>query len=227
MHEFKRKKMKTLLKKYYHKLLSNIKEILALREWKKRGYLKTEILALREWKKRGYLEYAPQFVKEKVFIKYGIPNVQWVETGTYLGVTSDFLAKNFSNVYSIEPEKGLYENAVKKFFGRNINFFNDVSETVLPKLLPTLNGDCNFWLDGHYSAGITFKGNKDCPVEDELNAIQDNLGNFKKLTILIDDVRCFLQIDPQYSNYPSINFLVDWARKNDFKWRIEQDIFIM
>ena len=170
---------------------------------------------------------APQFVKEKVFIKYGIPNVQWVETGTYLGVTSDFLAKNFSNVYSIEPEKGLYENAVKKFFGRNINFFNDVSETVLPKLLPTLNGDCNFWLDGHYSAGITFKGNKDCPVEDELNAIQDNLGNFKKLTILIDDVRCFLQIDPQYSNYPSINFLVDWARKNDFKWRIEQDIFIM
>ena len=54
MREFKRKKMKTLLKKYYHKLLSNIKAILALREWKKRG--KTEILALREWKKRGYLE---------------------------------------------------------------------------------------------------------------------------------------------------------------------------
>ena len=186
-----------------------------------------ELLQIQQWRARGYLENAPQLVKQNLFVKYGVPQAQWVETGTYLGETTDFLSKNYSFVYSIEPGKELYKNAMKKFLNQNVELFNGVSEDVMPSLLPRLRGDINFWLDGHYSAGVTFKGNKDCPVEEELIAIKNNLLNFTKVSILIDDVRCFLPTNTTYSDYPSIDFLVDWARVNNFNWRVEQDVFIM
>ena len=56
-----------------------------------------EYKPLREWKKRGYLENAPQFIKQEIFLKYGIPNAQWVETGAYMGTTTAFLANHFSD----------------------------------------------------------------------------------------------------------------------------------
>ena len=74
---------------------------------------------------------------------------------------------------------------------------------------------------------MTFKGDKDCPVEDELSAIEANFDNFEKISILIDDVRCCLPSEFEYSDYPSIDYLVDWARKMNMIWRIEHDIFIM
>lgn len=183
--------------------------------------------ALRMWKKRGCLENAPQFIKENIFLKYGIKRAKWIETGTYLGTTTSFLEKNFGEVFSIEPSVELYNRALSIFKNRRIKLFNDFSEAVFPVLLPQLSGDINFWLDGHYSAGITAKGKKECPVEDELSAIENNLSRFENITILIDDVRCFLNFDLTYSDYPTLDYLVDWARKNRFNWCIEQDIFIM
>ena len=180
-----------------------------------------------EWKKRDYLENSPQLVKEKVLLKYGIKDAGWVETGTYTGTTTKYLSELFPHVYTIEPEPKLYASACKRFEGKNVTLFNNVSEEVFPSLLPTLTGNMNFWLDGHYSAGITFKGAKDCPVEDELNAIEKNFDNFSRLSILIDDVRCFLPTNSEYSDYPSIDYLVDWARRMNLRWRIEHDIFIM
>jgi len=186
------------------------------------------ILAMRSWKRGGYLDNAPQGIKESVFHKYGITNAAWVETGTYLGTTTKFLCRNFPHVYTIEPGLDLYQTACARFSGMNVTLFNGVSENILPELLPTLSGNINFWLDGHYSAGVTFKGEKDCPVEDELSAIEKSLSNFDKLTILIDDVRCFLPSNSAYSaDYPSIDYLIDWARKLNMRWRIEHDIFIM
>ena len=181
---------------------------------------------LSEWRKRGYSENSPQFIKQKIFLKHGIPNAQWIETGTYMGTTTEFLAGHFPLIHSIEPGEDLFNNAVNRFEGKkNINLYNDVSENVLPKLLPELSGEINFWLDGHYSEGVTFQGEKDFPVEDELAAIKSNLPNFTKVVILIDDVRCFLSAS-QY-DYPSLDDLVDWAREQKFSWRIEHDIFIM
>ena len=180
-----------------------------------------------DWKKRGFLENSPQLVKENVFLKYGIKNAAWIETGTYLGTTTKYLSNLFPHVYSIEPEPMLYASACKRFEGKNVTLFNEVSENVFPSLLPKLTGNINFWLDGHYSAGITFKGVKDCPVKDELSAIENNFSNFDKLSILIDDVRCFLPSNVDYSDYPSIDYLVDWARRMNLCWRIEHDIFII
>ena len=179
------------------------------------------------WSKTNFLENAPQQIKELVFEKYGVVNAPWIETGTFLGKTTNFLRERYPHVHSIEPEIKLYNRALKRFHGKNVTLYNDVSENILPKLLKNLFGDVNFWLDGHYSEGITFKGKKDCPVEDELNIIEANLNNFNKITILIDDVRCFLPANSQYPDYPSIDYLVDWTRRLDMYWRIEHDIFII
>jgi hypothetical protein len=171
-----------------------------------------------------YRENPPQFVKEKIFEKYALANSDWVETGAYKGKTTHFLSKRFPHVYSIEPDLELYKAAYNRFKGKNVTLFNDVSENVLPELLHKLKGNLNFWLDGHYSEGITFRGKKDCPIIDELNAIEINFDNFKKLSIFIDDVRLFLS---STYDYPSIDYLVDYTRRLHMKWRIVNDIFIM
>lgn len=173
------------------------------------------------------MENPPQFVKELVLQKYGIANAPWVETGTFEGKTTSFLRKKYPHVYTIEPQIKLYNAAFKRFSGKNVTLYNDVSENIFPKLLKDFSGNINFWLDGHYSGDSTFKGKKNCPVEDELIAIEVNLINFNKITILIDDVRCFLSKETEYSDYPSIDFLVDWARRFNMSWRIEHDIFII
>jgi hypothetical protein len=109
---------------------------------------------------------------------------------------------------------------------KKIKLYNGFSENIFPRLLPNLNGDCNFFLDGHYSGGDTVKGEKECPIIEELTSIKNNLLNFNNVTILIDDVRCFL---PKYrsKDYPDINYLVNWSVSNNFEWRIEHDIFVM
>ncbi|NBW49214.1 MAG: hypothetical protein EBR49_03830 [Betaproteobacteria bacterium] len=144
-----------------------------------------------------------------------------------MGETTALLAQHSRQVYSIEPEPKLYARASALFADKkHVEIINGLSETVFPELLPKLNGDVNFWLDGHYSAGITFKGPVDTPIVAELNTIADNLHRFGKVSVLVDDVRCFDPTLPEYSTYPSVDYLVDWARAHQLNWRIEQDIFI-
>lgn len=192
-----------------------------------RRKLQTEAKAVRKWAERSYSEQSPQFIKEALFLKYGIKNAVWVETGTYRGTTTKFLAEHFPAVHSLEPEPELYEQAVEKFTGQNVNLYKGTSEEIMPDLLPKLQGNVNFWLDGHYSAGITYRGHQDCPVEDELEAISGNLSNFGKVLVMIDDVRCFLPENEELYGYPSIHRLIDWAQEHKFFWRIEHDIIII
>lgn len=187
----------------------------------------SSLKALLDWRKRGWSDHAPQFVKQAVLSKYAITGATWVETGTFMGATTRFLAAMSPKVHTVEPAPKLFKRAKRKFRGTHVNVINGVSEDVFPTLLPTLSGDVCFWLDGHYSAGKTFKGDTDCPVEDELKAIETSLGNFNKTSILIDDVRCFLSTAADFDDYPSIDYLVDWARAHGFRWRVEQDIFII
>jgi hypothetical protein len=57
--------------------------------------------------------------------------------------------------------------------------------TVLQKLRePTL-----FWLDGHWSGGITAKGEKETPIVAECEAVLSH--PVRGHVILIDDARCF------------------------------------
>ena len=192
-----------------------------LRERKGR---KSEELA---WVARSYESPSPPWVKRSVLLRVGTKGATWVETGTFMGDTAALLASESKAVYTIEPERSLFEQAVKRFRSDSrVHVIQGLSESVFPTLLPKLSGKVNFWLDGHYSGGITHKGPTDCPVRDELENIENNLSHFESVTVLIDDIRCFDPTIPQYADYPDLDYLVDWARKNNLRWHIEHDIFV-
>jgi len=120
-----------------------------------------------------------------------------------------------------------YNFSKKRFRNSNVELFNDTSENLFPDLLKKISGDVNFWLDGHYSGGQTFGKKNSCPVPIELKLIEDNMENFAKVSIFIDDMRCFRFNHGEYADYPPTEELVNWALKNCFRWHIENDIFVM
>src|SRR6266436_9740936 len=108
-----------------------------------------------------------------------------------MGDTTGVLSKVAKMVYSIEPEPALFSKAEQRFSNTsNVKIIKGLSEEVFPKLLPTISGNVCFWLDGHYSAGITFKGPQHTPIVDELAAIGDNIKQMSKIVVMVDDVRC-------------------------------------
>ena len=108
----------------------------------------------------------------------------------------------------------------------NVQIHFGLSENVLQELLQNLTGDVNFWLDGHYSGGITHKGPIETPILHELETIEQHRGRLSPLTVMIDDIRCFHPNIREYSSYPDLDLIVEWARRNSFNWHIEQDIFV-
>ncbi len=180
-----------------------------------------------KWNERRFSSPSPLFIKQSCLIRNGIPNAIWVETGTYLGQTTEILAENSQKVYSIEPEPKLFANAKKYFSGFiNVEILHGLSEQILPALLKKNKGDINFYLDGHFSSGITFKGPKETPIIEELKIIAMNIKNYKKICIIIDDIRCFNPVNSKYRAYPSVEKIIKWAKENNFYWHIEQDLFV-
>jgi hypothetical protein len=182
----------------------------------------------RLWAQRGYAPPSPSFVKHQVILRNGIPDAIWVETGTYKGETAAILSDSAKKVYTIEPAQHLFAAAKELFSSTpNVEVIHGLSEEVFPQLIPKLTGEINFWLDGHFSTGVTYQGPKDTPIEDELACIEKNIGNFSRVVILIDDIRYFINPSSHdFTGYPKIDLLVDWAKRNNLEWHIEHDIFI-
>ena len=144
----------------------------------------------------------PHRYKSKIIsdyaIKYKIKTL--IETGTYLGQTIDDLEPGFDSIYSIELDKKLYLNAKKMFLtNKKINILQGDSSKLLPNIISKIKKPSLFWLDAHYSKGITARGKKETPILDELNSISKS--KIKNHVILIDDARKF----NGSNGYPSIN----------------------
>jgi hypothetical protein len=165
--------------------------------------------------------------KESVIARHGLPAATWIETGTYKGDTTEFLARSALWVFSIEPGPKLFADAVVRFKGyKNVQILNGLSEEVLPALLPKVSGEVCFWLDGHYTDELTHMGPQDTPIADELAAIAEHVRRWTKTVVLIDDVHLFTGQKHIYGPYPPISEIMDWAKRHTLRYTIESDIFI-
>ena len=99
-----------------------------------------------------------------------------IESGPLGGETIINLQPYFKSLYTIELSEHYfnYFNQVKieNEYTNVINYFGDTAQ-VLPEILKNLTSENKviFWLDGHYSGGITARGESDCPIFKELEAI--------------------------------------------------------
>jgi len=179
-----------------------------------------------KWWLRGFGPPSPQFIKLRVLSRNCVPGAAWIETGTYLGETTKFLSKNSKMVFSIEPAAILYKFAAKRLSGlNNVQIVFGTSEEVFETTITKLEGEANFWLDGHASGDVTFSNQEVTPIAHELKILANHLSRFEDCVIFVDDVRGFSD-KLGISKYPSKEFLVEWANTNNCSWSIEHDIFI-
>ncbi len=190
-----------------------------LRNWLSVRRQKRELI---EWERHGRSFPIPHIVKQHTVRsfaeRFGLKVL--IETGTYHGDMVEAMKGHFSQIYSIELSKELYEKANKRFAGeKKIKLIHGDSGIELGKLIGRLDQPALFWLDGHYSAGETAKGDKDTPIYEELTHIFNTPHGGH--VIIIDDARYFGK-DPAY---PSIEALSNFIRtkRPDASIEIEDD----
>ena len=185
-----------------------------------------EELLINDWINNGRQLPPPHIVKfQTIKEKQKINNARiLIETGTYKGAMIISCKKLFKKLYSIELDKTLFESANQFFKSYNhIKIINGDSGEKIQSLLTEINEPCVFWLDGHYSGGITAKGDIETPIVAELEAILTH--NIKNHVILINDARLF----NGENDYPTINALTLYVKNKDKSKTIsvENDIIII
>src|SRR5262249_43165449 len=121
-------------------------------------------------------------------------------------------------IISFELDQNLAAQAQERFANdSHIQIVQGDSGKLLGEYLATIDEPCLFWLDGHYSGGITAKGTLETPIKNELTAILSHPydGNL----ILIDDARCFTG----ENDYPTLDKLKGFI-KPSHKFSVEHDV---
>jgi len=114
----------------------------------------------------------------------------------------DAMKSDFDRVYSIELSEKLHARACERFDGDpRVELIRGDSGSVMKSVMRKLNAPALFWLDGHWSAGVTARGERDTPVREELDAILSTAKS--PHVILIDDARCF----GHDAGYPTVDEL--------------------
>jgi hypothetical protein len=145
-----------------------------------------------KWEQAGRPLPPPHTVKQEAIQYYQKKSGYkiLVETGTYKGDMIFAQRRFFSKIYSIELSTLLFQRAKKRFRNlSSVTLLQGNSGDVIAGILKELKEPAIFWLDGHYSGGITASSDKHSPVNEELNSLIDN--NALQHIILIDDARAF------------------------------------
>jgi|688.fasta_scaffold35787_5 hypothetical protein len=133
----------------------------------------------------------------------------FVETGTYRGDTIAFLANEVAHIHTIELDHALNHAAKQRFAGyQHIHCWQGCSGTLLGKLIEECHGPILFWLDGHYSGGVTARGDEVSPILKEIAQLAQSQ-DAQQHVILIDDVRLFDGLD-----YPSLGETLDFIKQH-------------
>jgi hypothetical protein len=172
--------------------------------WKRSLRFLIERKAVIVWHVLGQHGVPPPRIKQRIVANCARENgiKVLVETGTYLGEMIKANLKNFSSIHSVELGDLLFGAARSKFAKySHVSLYHGDSAEVMPFILRPLSQPALFWLDAHYSGGITAKGKIDTPILEELRVILSH--NIKGHVILIDDARCF----DGKNGYPSLEEL--------------------
>ena len=181
-----------------------------------------------QWSLRSWSVPAAPPAKRAVLKRYNRPDAKWIETGTYRGDMTAFLASISGSVTSLEPDDALYERARARFaHSPRVKLVHGTSEAKFESIVAETAGQTCFWLDGHYSGPGTHLAQKATPIFHELQVIAKHLPALLAVTVCVDDFREFPSahdISPR-SDYPTREFLVRWAEENCLAWTVEHDIF--
>jgi hypothetical protein len=174
--------------------------------------------AWRAWRASGSPLPPPPEVKQRTIREYArrFALTDLVETGTYAGRTVEACSGMFRRITSIELDPALFAAARARFARhRHIRILQGDSAEVLPRVLAEIAAPTLFWLDGHYSGGITARATLETPIRAELDSILSHAVDGH--VVLIDDARCF----DGRNDYPTIDELADVVRRADPAYRFE------
>jgi hypothetical protein len=145
------------------------------------------------------------------------------ETGTYIGNTVFGVKDAFEKVYSVELSKELAKLARERFANEpKVKIINSDSSNAIKSFLKDLTEPAVFWLDAHYSTGITAMGKKQTPIREELEAILKH--SIKGHHILIDDVKDF----NGQNDYPTATEIIEMVKEigyGRYQVQIEGEVF--
>jgi len=191
-----------------------------LEDWRKAALYRRHII------KHGFLMPLPPFIKRSIILRYALDHhcKTLVETGTQYGDTPYLFRNRFETIYTIELSPTLAAMARRRFRRfPHIKVVEGDSGQKLAELLPMLQSKTLFWLDGHYSAGLTARGATDCPIYGELKSIAQLCK--VPCVVLIDDARCF----GHDKDYPSLEELQAFIGKwmPGYKMGVNNDIIYL
>lgn len=179
------------------------------------------IRELDEWEENGRNPPSPSLLKQKIVQEYGAEHKLHVliETGTYMGAMVGACKATFSRIYSIELQRDFYERARRMFSGEpHIRLLHGDSARVLPDILHELNEPALFWLDAHFSGGLTAKADRETPIVQELSLIFDH--RIEGHVVLIDDARLFNGAH----DYPTRETVLELAASRGYSFSEGDDV---
>ncbi|CAN5653108.1 hypothetical protein BH23GEM9_BH23GEM9_22710 [soil metagenome] len=145
----------------------------------------------------------------------------FIETGTCLGDMVAAMLPDFERLHTIELSPYLHRRASSRFRRHpNVTVHLGDSAAVLKGVLEDCTDRVLFWLDAHYSGGVTVGSDIPVPIFEELrlaltHPVRDHV-------ILIDDARCFDGTD----GYPTLESLREFAAllRPDYQLHVESDV---
>jgi hypothetical protein len=178
----------------------------------------------REWClwRRGRLNHVPHYLKRDILLRYAHAHQlgSFVETGTYFGDMVHALKGEFEQIQSIELDDFLFERAKRRFMRYpHIRILHGDSASMLPLALVSVDRPTLFWLDAHYSGGITACGGRHAPILLELDHIFHH--PIRGHVIVIDDARLF-GTDSAYPTLEQLREYID-AQSPSRKFEVVDD----
>jgi hypothetical protein len=188
-----------------------------------RRFQKSSRVALALWESQGRPSPPPDIVKYDIIRHYarlhGTPIL--FETGTWMGNALFTLRNDFREIHSIELAPELHTQASAALAHvSHIHLHLGDSAVLLPQISRSLSGPVLYWLDGHWCAGPSARGEKDTPISEELSFLLGRPPG--RDVVLIDDARCF----NGENGYPTVEELRTWvaARRPESSFTLENDI---